>query len=72
MQKTIRSVDATARIVDGRVVLLKNRCTKMIWRKEIPITPGYECDLRDCRKVGLITRCEIVAQLRAIETRFIR
>jgi hypothetical protein len=40
MQKTIRSVDATVRIVDESVVMLKNRCTKTIWRQEIPITRG--------------------------------
>jgi hypothetical protein len=70
MQKTIRSVDATVRIVDGSVDLLKNRCTTTIWGKEIPITRGYEYDLRDCRRVGLITRCETAAQLRAAEIRF--
>jgi hypothetical protein len=72
MLKTIRSVNATVRIVDGKVVLLKNGCTKTIWRKEIPITRGYEYDLRDCRIVGLITRCETAAQLRAAEIRFVR
>ncbi len=72
MQKTIRSVDATVRIVDGNVVLLKNPCTQAIWRKEIPITRGYEYDLRDCRRVGLITRCETAAQLRAAEIRFLK
>jgi hypothetical protein len=73
MQKTIRSVDATVRIVDGSVVLLKNRCTKTIWRKEIPITGGYEYDIGgDCRTVGLIPRCETAAQLRAAEIRFVR
>jgi hypothetical protein len=72
MQKTIRSVDATVRIVDGSVVLLENRCIKMIWQKEIPITRGYEYDLRDCRRVGLITPCETTAQLRAAEIRFVR
>ncbi|CAM6021713.1 unnamed protein product [Sphagnum balticum] len=70
MQKTIRSVDATVRIVAGSDVLLKTPCTKTIWRKEIPITRGYEYDLRDCRRVGLITRCETAAQLRAAESRF--
>jgi hypothetical protein len=72
MQKTIRSVDATVRIVDGSVVLPKNRCTKTIWRKQIPITRGYEYDLLDCRRVDLITCCKTAAQLRAAEIRFVR
>jgi hypothetical protein len=49
--------------------LLKNRSTQTIWRKEIPITRGYEYDLRDYRRVGLITRCETATQLRAAEIR---
>jgi hypothetical protein len=50
----------------------KNGCTETIWRKEIPITRGYEYDLRDCRRVGLIMRCETAAQLRATEIRLER
>jgi hypothetical protein len=73
MQKTaIRSDNATVRIVDRSVVLLKNRCTEKTWRKEIPITRGYEYDLRDYKRVGLITHCEIVAQLRATKIQFVR
>jgi hypothetical protein len=61
--KMFRSVDATVRIVDGSVVSLKDRCTKTIWRKEIPVTRGYEYNLRDCRRVSVITRCETAAQI---------
>jgi len=67
-----KPVNATVRIVDGSVVLLKNRCTETIWRKEIPITRGYKYDLQDSRRVGLITRYETATQLRAAEIKFVR
>jgi hypothetical protein len=40
--------------------------------KKSPSLVGYEHDLRDCRRVGLITRCETAAQLHAAEIRFVR